>query len=215
MGRWVCGVAVLCLFLPLSAPSAAQVSIDGELEEPFWQRVHPAKGVPSEDGLAAALGGEVRAATGSGYLYLSARLPEPGGRVMASSIGFDPVWEGSSEAREIAFFHLYGGAPEGEDYVRFFIRVYNENEWMLQVGPLGAYSVRWRWTGERDWYTSDPRKCDRFLVAAKVKPDAWNVEAAIPLDQLGSPEPGGIQLRVERNRAQRPGTPEEQWHWPE
>jgi dienelactone hydrolase len=86
---------------------------------------------------------------------------------------------------------------------------------MLQVGPLGAYSVRWHWTGEQDWYTSDPKKCDRFLVATKIEAHAWSVEAAIPLDQLGAPPGGAIQLRVERNRAQRPGTPEQWWHWPE
>jgi hypothetical protein len=103
---------------------------------------------------------------------------------------------------------------EGEDYVRFILRVYKENDWMVQVGPLGAYSVRWHWTGEREWYTSDPKKCDRFLVAAKINADSWNVEAAIPLDQLGSPDPGGIQLNVERHRAQRPGMSEEQWRWP-
>jgi dienelactone hydrolase len=146
---------------------------------------------------------------------LSARLPEPKARLVARSVGFDPVWEGSDEARQIAFFHLYNGAPEGEDYVRFFIRVYNENDWMLQVGPLGAYSVRWRWTGEREWFTSDAKKCNRFMVAAKIEANAWNVEAAIPLDQLGSPQPGAIQLRVERNRAARPATPPQRWHWPE
>jgi dienelactone hydrolase len=143
-------------------------------------------------------------------------LPEPSGRVVARSIGFDPVWEGGGEARGVTDpDRVTYGAPEGEDYVAFVIRVYDENDWMLQVGPLGAYSVRWHWTGEQDWYTSDPKKCDRFLVATKIEANAWNVEAAIPLDQLGAPPGGAIQLRVERNRAQRPGTPEEWWHWPE
>ncbi|MGH9326397.1 MAG: hypothetical protein ACRD2B_06895, partial [Terriglobia bacterium] len=107
------------------------------------------------------------------------------------------------------------GAQDGEDFVRFFIRVYNENDWMLQVGPLGGYSVKWHWTGERDWYTSDPEKCDRFLVAAKIDAGGWNVEAAIPLDELGSPNAGAIRLSVQRNRAARQGTPEELWYWPE
>jgi dienelactone hydrolase len=209
-------VVTLGFCLGLGAqPELSRVVIDGELNEPLWQHVPALKLVPSQDGVPASMGGEIRAATEGAYLYLSARLPEPGAHVVASSIGFDPVWEGSSEARQIAFFHLYNGAPEGEDYVRFSIRVYNENDWMLQVGPLGAYSVKWHRTGEREWYTSDPKKCDRFLVAAKINADAWNVEAAIPLDQLGSPGPGAIQLSVERNRAERPGTPEEWWHWPD
>ena len=54
------------------------------------------------------------------------------------------------------------GAPEGEDYVRFVIRVYNENDWMVQVHPLGAYAISRRWTalfyGEvdygREWFNS-------------------------------------------------------------
>ena len=106
-------------------------------------------------------------------------------------------------------------APRRRRLCAFHHPLSNENDWMLQVGPLGAYSVKWHWTGKRDWSTSDPKKCDRFLVATKIKGDAWNVEAAIPLDQLGSPGPGSIQLSVERNRAERPGTPAEQWRWPQ
>jgi hypothetical protein len=134
--------------LSLRAQSGiSPVVIDGELNEPLWQHLPAAKLAPSQDGVPASMGGEVRAAIKGAYLYLSARLPEPNGHVMASSMRFDPVWERSAEARRIAFFHLYGGAPEGEDYVRYFIRVYNENDWMVQVSPLGAYSINWRWTG--------------------------------------------------------------------
>jgi hypothetical protein len=185
------------------------------LNEQMWQHLAAAKLAPSEDAVPASMGGEIRAVIAGEYLYLGAHLPELGGRVMASSVGFDPVWEGSDEARQITFSHLYNGAPEGEDYVRFVIRNYNENDWMLQVGPLGAYSVSWHWTGEREWYTSDPKKCNRFLVATKINADSWNLEAAIPLDQLGSPGPGGLRLSVERNRAERPREPQEDWHWPE
>jgi hypothetical protein len=209
-------VVILGFCIALGARSdISPVVIDGELNDPLWQHLSVAKLAPSEDAVPGSMGGEIRAVTAGAYLYLSAHLPEPGGHVMANSVGFDPVWEGSDEARQIAFFHLYNGAPEGEDYVRFVIRNYNENDWMLQVGPLGAYSVKWHWTGEREWYTSDPKKCDRFLVAAKINADSWNVEAAVPLDQLGSPGPGGLQLSVERNRAERPKEPQEGWRWPE
>ncbi|HEV2381560.1 MAG TPA: hypothetical protein VG206_17420 [Terriglobia bacterium] len=214
--RLIVVVVMLSVCLNLVAqPQPSRIVVDGKLNEPWWQHVPPVQLVPSEEGVPASLGGEIQAAAAGGYLYLSARLPEPNSRVVARSIGFDPVWEGSSEARQITFFHLYNGAPEGEDYVRFLIRLYNENDWMLQVGPLGAYSVRWRWTGEQEWFTSDPKKCDRFMVAAKIEANAWTVEAAIPLDQLGSPGLDGIRLRVERNRAARPATPEQWWHWPE
>ena len=176
MRRWMIAVVVLsvCSNL-LGQPQASRIVVDGEINEPWWARVPAGPLVPSEEAVPAPIGGEIRAATASGYLYLSARLPEPKGRVVARSVGFDPVWEGSDEARQIAFFHLYSGFPEGEDYVRFWVRVYNENDWLVQVGPLGAYSVRWRWTGEREWFTSDPKKCGRFMVAAKVEltPGMW------------------------------------------
>ena len=63
----------------------------------------------------------------------------------------------------------------------FIIRVENENDWMIQVGPLGGYSVKWHWTGEPDWYTSGPEKCSEFLVSAAMGEKDWRVEAAIPL----------------------------------
>jgi hypothetical protein len=194
---------------------AQGVVIDGRPDESFWRYVTAQALVPEAPGVPAALGGEVRAAVAGGYLYLSASLPEPDGNITARSIGVNPVWEGGGEARRMqAARRITYGSPDGEDFVRFILRVYNENDWMLQVGPLGAYSIRWRWTGEHEWYTSDPEKCSGFLVASRIGKDGWSVEAAVPLVELGSPRPGYIRLTVERNRAERPGTPEEGWFWP-
>ncbi|HET9180195.1 MAG TPA: acetylxylan esterase [Terriglobia bacterium] len=194
---------------------AQAVVIDGGADDSFWHTVRPAKLVPEGAGVPAEMGGEVRAAVAGRYLYLSAVLPEPGGNVTARSIGVNPVWEGGGEARHMKEARrITYGEPEGEDFVRFILRVYNENDWMVQVGPLGAYSIRWRWTGEHEWYTSDPKKCSGFMIASKIGKGGWSVEAAIPLAELGSPRPGYIQLAVERNRAERPGTPEEWWSWP-
>jgi len=53
------------------------------------------------------------------YLYLGARLPEPSGRFTTRSIGKKPHWE-------------------EEDALTFIIRIANENDWMLQVGPAGG-----------------------------------------------------------------------------
>lgn len=208
--------ALLGLVLVGCVPLHAQgVVIDGRTDESFWQNVRPARLVPEAAGIPAKMGGEVRAAVAGKYLYLSAVLPEPGGNVTARSIGVNPVWEGGGEARHMkAARRVTYGEPEGEDFVRFMLRVYNENDWMVQVGPLGAYSIRWRWTGEHEWYTSDPEKCSGFMIASKIGKGGWSVEAAIPLAELGSPRPGYIQLAVERNRAERPGTPAERWSWP-
>jgi len=197
-------------------PEKAPVIIDGKLTDRFWQGVTPARLVPAEAHVPADLGGEVRVAIRGGYLYLGARLPEPDGRLTARSIGRNPVWEGGEEARTASSFHWYSyGGADGEDFLRAVIRVYNENDWMVQVGPFGAYAVKWRWTGESDWYTSRPERCDRFLVATEVGETEWRVELAIPLDQLWSPAQGAVRLSVERNRAIRPGQPQERWRWPE
>lgn len=199
-----------------AGPLRAQVLIDGDLHDSLWQRVPPATLLSGQPGEPTPSGGEIRTVVQGDYLYLSARLPEPGGRVVARSIGFDPVWEGGGEASSISDpERVTYGTQDGEDYVRFIIHVYNGNDWMLQVGPLGAYSVQWSRAGKHDGYTSDPKMCNRFLVAARINSDSWNVEAALPLDQLGSPGPGGIQISVERNRAERPGAPNEWWRWPE
>lgn len=209
-------VALLCMLLAVCPLLRAQkVVIDGRPDESFWRHAMPEKLVPEESGIPPGMGGEVRAAIAGKYLYLSADLPEPGGNVTARSIGVNPVWEGGGEARHMKQpRRITYGAPDGEDFVRFILRIYNENDWMVQVGPLGAYSIRWRWTGEHEWYTSDPEKCSGFLIASKIGNDGWSVEATIPLSELGSPRPGYIQLAVERNRARRPGAPEEWWFWP-
>jgi dienelactone hydrolase len=201
---------IACIRVP-----AQGVVIDGRPDDGFWHHATSAKLVPESPGIPAEVGGDVRAAIAGKYLYLSAFLPEPGGRVTARSIGVNPIWEGGGESRNMRLARrITYGEPEGEDYVRFVLRVYDENDWMVQVGPLGAYSIRWRWTGEQEWYTSDPEKCARFLVASTIAKDGWSVEAAVPLQELGSPRPGNIRLVVERNRAERPDTPQEQWFWP-
>ena len=209
-------LALLCMLLAVCIQVRAQgVIVDGRTDDGFWRRVTPAKLVPQEAGIPADMGGEVRAAVAGKFLYLNAFLPEPIGNVTARSIGVNPIWEGGGEARHTkAARRITYGEPEGEDFVRFILRIYNENDWMIQVGPLGAYSIRWRWTGEHEWYTSDPEKCAGFLVASTIGKDGWSVEAAIPLVELGSPRPGNIQLAVERNRAERSDTPQEQWYWP-
>lgn len=180
----------------LSAESRnSSVIIDGQLREDFWDRVAPGRLKPIEAGVSLETGGEVRARLSSRYLYLGARLPESTGKFTARSIGKDPRWE-------------------EEDSIKFIIRVGNENDWMLQVGPFGAYSVKWRWTGETEWYTTSPEKSRGFMVTAGMDSMEWQVEVAIPLSQLGSPT-NGVHMSAERVRAARAGVPEEHWRWPD
>jgi dienelactone hydrolase len=176
-------------------PSTSAVVIDGELSDSFWNRLAPGQLSRVGSGVDSGAGGEIRTALAGGYLYIAARLPERTGRFTARSIGRNPEWE-------------------EEDSLALFIRAANENDWMLKVGPLGAYSVKWRWSGESDWYTSRPEKCSGFLVAAARGAREWRVEAAIPLRALGSPEAGTVHISAERIRASRPGVPQERWQWP-
>ena len=190
----ILAVFLLCAGCVCAQSRVSAVVVDGELNEQIWMQVPPGQlravdaGVPED-------GGEVRARISGKYLYLGARLPERSGRFVARSIGTDPSWE-------------------EEDSISFVIRVANENDWMVKVGPLGAYSVEWRWTGEPDWYLSRPEKRSGFLVAAATGEKEWRVEAAIPVSKLGSPGEDGIEVIATRARAARPGQPQERWSWP-
>jgi hypothetical protein len=90
--------------------TSAPVVIDGKLADSFWQSVAPARLVPTETGLAADVGGQVRVAIRGRYLYLGARLPEPDGRITARSIGRNPVWEGGEGGKDCRQF---SGDPYG------------------------------------------------------------------------------------------------------
>jgi hypothetical protein len=85
----------------VAAAELPRVVIDGKPADAFWQQVHSGRLVPAEAGVPSEMGGEVRAVIGGGYLYLTARLGEPGGRVTARSTGRNPVWEGGGEARAV------------------------------------------------------------------------------------------------------------------
>jgi len=81
----------------------APVTIDGKPGGAFWEGLPAHKLAPTEGGVPAGMGGDVRAAVAGKYLYLGATLPEPSGRVVARSIGINPVWEGGEET---------GGRPD-------------------------------------------------------------------------------------------------------
>src|SRR5579872_6022734 len=180
-------VFLFCAACICAQSRATGVVIDGELNDPIWTHVPPGQLRALESGVPED-GGEIRARISGRFLYLAARLPESSGRVVARSIGKNPSWE-------------------AEDSISIVIRVLNENDWMLKIGPLAGYSVEWRWTGEPDWYLSRPDKCAGFLVAAAAGDKEWRAEAAIPLSELGSPGAHGIEISAIRVRAARPASP--------
>jgi dienelactone hydrolase len=152
--------------------------------------------IPDKAGAPAELGGEVHAQQTGAYLRLTARLPEHGGRVLARSVGRNPVWE--KDALE---------APELEDRVRWVLRYKGaggaERRLTIELNPWGAYRIEEQGEVFRDF--SIPR-------TAEVTTDGWTTEAAVPVKQLdidwSSPQ---LQIRVERIRSRRAFAPE--FHW--
>jgi dienelactone hydrolase len=162
------------------------LTVDGRVQEDIWARAAVLPLQPKEFGAPFPAGGEMRAVVRRGYLCLSARLPESG-RVVAKSIGRDPVWW-------------------REDLVIWTFRFQNSqgrNESLtLRVNPLGGYSVDPRET------SSAPQQGIR--ASAFLNQGGWSVEAAIPAARLAKI---GF-ITGERIRAPRPDAPELRWHWP-
>lgn len=190
-------------------PAMAQpLVVDGSLNDAIWREVAVQKLVPSEAGVPSDRGGEIRTLVAGRYLYVSARLPEPGGRVSARLTGRNPSFEDEDRLRILA------GADIG----------YTDR--ILTINPFGAYSVE---KAVPVGYRNEPtfpyadewardivyRNAEKFLVAASIGENEWTVEAAIPLNELSAPASGPLLVRIERIRAMRPGTPRQRWHWPQ
>ena len=165
------------------AVSNVPLTIDGVPEDPFWRDVSWRKLAPAETGVPADLGGEVRVAMRGSYLCFAARLPEPGGRVLARSIGRNPIWE--KDAVE---------SSEVEDRIRLRVH-YGGRDSSVEVNPWGAYRVE----GRAD-----------ILPAARIHRDGWTVEIAWKLEPYPT---GEIQLEAERIRSRRALAPEFLWRW--
>jgi cephalosporin-C deacetylase-like acetyl esterase len=162
--------------------------VDGALDDPFWRDAEAQALAPQEAGVPAT-GGEVRARLSGSSLCVSARLPEAGGRILARSFGRNPVWE--KDALE---------SPEVEDRIEFEAVYRNlagsTRTVRLAVNPWGAYRAEESSKG--------------VMPAARIGPDGWTVEAAIPLTGLTA-EAGPVDVRARRIRARRPLAPEYRW----
>ena len=171
----------------LGIPSAdGALTVDGRVEEDIWARAVALPFQSQEFGAPFPAGGEMRAIVRRGYLCLSARLPESG-RVVAKSIGRDPVWW-------------------REDLVIWTFRIHDSQgrnkSLTLTVNPLGAYSVDPQGT------SSDLQQ--EIRASASLGPEGWSVEGAIPVARLAKI---GF-VTGERIRVPRPDAPELRWHWP-
>ena len=185
---------IFCLLLAamasganLNIPSAdGPLTVDGLVDEDIWTQAIALPLQPAGFGTPFPAGGEMRAVVRRGYLCLSARLPETG-RVVARSVGRDPVWWREDLVIWTFRFH----SSEGRNV-----------SLTLSVNPLGAYRV------EPIEAAEDPHW--PIGASASISSDSWSTEAAIPVDKLA--KIGFVS--VERIRVPRPNAPELRWFWP-
>lgn len=170
----------------LNIPSAdGPLTVDGRVEEDVWEKAVVLPLQSREFGPPFPAGGEMRTMVRRGYLCLSARLPESR-RIVARSIGRDPVWW-------------------REDLVIWTFRFHNseghDTPLTLSVNPLGAYRV------DPPGTSGDPQQGVR--ASASLGSESWDAEAAIPVARLA--KIGFVS--VERIRVPRPDAPELRWYW--
>jgi dienelactone hydrolase len=144
-------------------------------------------------------GDDVKLEQRGAYLLLNARLSEPGGKVLARSIGRNPVWEKDHD-----------GSPEVEDRIQWWIRYRSgsgaEREISIEGNPWGAYRI-----GEGGKNSADLA----ITRSAQVTSEGWSFEAALPLKALDIDwNAAAIEWRAERIRSRRALAPESRSQWP-
>src|ERR1041385_8411966 len=165
-------------------PPDASLIIDGKLDDALWKNAGMRPSEPADPGVPEDRGGSFGVAWRGSWLCLSARLPEPGGKVLARAVGRNAIWQKDAL-----------GAPPVEDRLQYRITA-GPHTLTLTGNPWGAYQ-----------FEGDDRIANRLLVAATVNSDAWTVEAALPLEGIQGPG----TLVAERVRSRRALAPE--YHW--
>jgi dienelactone hydrolase len=166
--------------------------LDGNLDDAYWHTTPATQLKPIQAGIPAGMGGEIRVGARAGYVYLSARLPEPGGKVLARSIGRNPIWE--KDALE---------SPEVEDRIHYLLRFQNERILSLAINPWGAYRLE---------ESGKAIPTAGILAAARVTTEGWTVEAAVPQKLLDADLPSvAVEVTAERIRSRRALAPEFRW----
>ncbi|MCC6263252.1 MAG: acetylxylan esterase [Bryobacterales bacterium] len=172
------------------------LTLDGRIDDPFWETSPPQRLIPVETGVPSALGGEVWGAFRGGYLCLAAKLPEPGGKILAWSIGRNPVW-----AKDLP------NEPELEDRVVFKLQYAGsrgkQRTVTLAINPWGAYRIE----------NGSGTLPDEIARVAQVDAEGWTVEAALSPETLGIDmrTPGSVSISAERVRPRRALAPQFRW----
>jgi dienelactone hydrolase len=200
---YVCFLLGLCCYAVMAQQideSSGALILDAKLDDAYWRAIPARTVVPAVHGVPAEPGGEVRVGIRGTYLCLGARLPEAGGKVLAHSIGRNPVWE--KDALE---------SPDVEDKVVYTLRYRSaagaERSLSIAINPWGAYRVE---EGGRAVPGAE------ILRAAEVTSQGWTIEAAVPpaLLEVNRAAASSVEVRVERIRSRRALAPEFRWSWP-
>ena len=176
--------------------SRSSLDVDGKLDEKIWQSLKVFKLKPSEMGVPAELGGEVRILLRGNYLCLGMFCPEPDGKVLAKSFGYNPVWEKDAYS-----------SPEVEDrlVIVFSSRTAGgrNSELKLEINPWGALHLE---------QNNRLIPSTGIMTAADINLKGWTVETAVPLDELGVDNSSpGLKLSLVRVRSRRALAPEFRW----
>ncbi len=177
--------------------SRSSLNLDGVLDERIWQSGKTLKLEPSVPGVPEELGGNVRMVIRGNYLCLGVFCPEPEGKVLAKSFGYNPVWAKDAYS-----------SPEVEDRLScklsFKTSAGKDSQLKLEINPWGALRL------ERD---NRLVPSTGTLAAADITTKGWAVETAVPLEELNllkdSPE---MKISITRVRSRRALAPEFRWN---
>jgi len=182
--------------IPTLTVSGQALTIDGSLDDRIWRSAAGIKLEPAIQGMSPQPGGSVQLVVRGGDICLASFLPEPGGRVLARSVGYNPVWEKDIVTSPVVEDLLIINLAPGPDHS-------DQSALKIEINPWGACRV------ERN---GRQVPSSRILAAANISTGGWYVECAIPLNELcqGS-DCGEIGVSVTRFRSRRPQDPEFRW----
>ena len=206
------------------------LTIDGTLDDVFWQSAHPLSLTNHEIDDHFGEGGEARIALRGEYLCLSVQVPESD-RLVTRSTGINPTWwredmmvwklrykspitqlntSVTLVVNPFGAISLYAG-----DYYHY--RVFRAQSTSEDI--INSVAVNFLQQRNYFWSTGDSvinstgiplEWVSDILIAAVIGQASWTVELAIPLEKIG---PIGF-ISLERIRAPRPNVPEFSWYWP-
>jgi hypothetical protein len=147
-----------------------KITVDGQLDEPIWQRAEPATNfsqyIPSSDVIATGQT-EVFMANDDKYLYIAAKCYTTGNQFVVNSL-----------KRDYSFF--------GSDNISFMLDTYSDktNSFMFGLNPYGVQREALVFGGGRERDNFSMSWDNKWSGEAKIYDNYWTVEMAIPFSTL-------------------------------